>query len=151
MKANDLAHAYVNLDRFVFFQLQTSSVLQSRCAEVKQALRKNEGLADFEKLCEAGAEGDELLWLLAGCAGVPGFSHTVDVFGWSAAELKKGLTAVEKAASVIEKMQRHPFGLLARHALTVRSSAWKKISGPIWLLLTRLKLISVTVPIGSST
>jgi hypothetical protein len=116
MKAPELAHAYVTLDRFVYFQLQKSSAFQSRCASVKQRLKDNEGLKDFEKLCDAGSEADELLWLLAGCEGLPGFINAEEVFGWSASELRKGLAALEKAANVIEKMDLRPFGLLVRHA-----------------------------------
>jgi hypothetical protein len=137
MKALELAKAYVQLDRFVSFQLQDSSVFQSRCDEVRQRLRKNEGLPDFEKLCDAGAEGDELLWLLAGCDGLPGFTLTLEVFGWSAQELKKGLAAVEKAASVIEKIQCHPFGLLARHAESVLGSSGLEQDLSAYLALAR--------------
>jgi hypothetical protein len=45
MKALELAKAYVRLDRFVSFQLQNSSVFQSRCDEVRQLLRESEGLS----------------------------------------------------------------------------------------------------------
>jgi hypothetical protein len=126
MKVPDLAHAYVTLDRFVFYRLQASSALDDCRAQVTLRLKKNEGLEDFDRLCAAGAEGDELLWLLKGCEGLPGFTQVDEVFGWSAPELGKGLAAVEKAASVIEKMQRNPFGLLARHAASVRSSELEK-------------------------
>jgi len=126
MKAPDLAHAYVTLDRFVFFQLQITSEFESSCALVKRRLGTNEGLGDFERLCELGAESHELLWLLRGCEGLSGFTPATKLFGWSAVELRKGLSAIEHAASVIEKMQCHPFGFLARHASSVHSSSLDK-------------------------
>jgi hypothetical protein len=116
MKALDLAQAYVSLDRFVFFQLQNASVFVDCCDRVRKRLNQSAGgLRDFEDLCAAGADSDELLWLLNGCEGLPGFDNMGQVFGWSAQELTKGLAAIEKAASVIEKMQRHSFGTLALH------------------------------------
>jgi hypothetical protein len=118
MKAPNLAHAYVSLDRFVFFQLRSSSAFETFCAHTKQRLIDNEGLGDFEELCQAGAERDELLWLLKGCEGLPGFTRMIDLFGRSAPQLTRVLAAMEEAASVIENMQRHTFGLLARHALS---------------------------------
>ena len=79
-------------------------------------LRVNAGFNDFEQLCIAGAESDELVWLLSGCEGLPGFTETRDLFGWRPEDLDKGLAAIEKAASVVEKIQHHPFGILASHA-----------------------------------
>lgn len=115
MKAPDLAHAFVMLDRFFFYRLQETAKFQNLCVRLKQQLEDNAALVDFQTLCEAGAEGDELLWLLKGCEGLPGFSDTFEVFGWPAAELTKGLATIQKAARVIEKTKRHPFGLLTRH------------------------------------
>jgi hypothetical protein len=126
MKATALVHAYVKLDRFVFFQLQNHPASPSHPDLIKQRLKENEGLADFEKLCEAGAEGDELLWLLAGCQGLSGFTRMLEVFGWSAPQLRKGLATIEKAASVIQKMQHRPFGLLARYADSISASGLDK-------------------------
>lgn len=115
MKKPELAHAYVTLDRFVFFQLQKSSRLRDLNAKIKQRIKENEGSEDFRRLCNAGAEEDELLWLLGGCEGLPGFAVTQECFGWTTEELTKGLDAIEKAASVIQKMQSHTFGILARY------------------------------------
>src|ERR1700756_763967 len=81
MKAIGLAHSYVTLDRFVFYKLQKSSDFQNRCSWVKQRLKEGEGPTDFKNLCEASAESDELLWLLAGCDGLPGFTKMSEVFG----------------------------------------------------------------------
>jgi hypothetical protein len=55
--------------------------------------------------------------LLTGCEGLAGLAEIKDLFGWSAEQLMNGLLVVEKAASVIEKIQRHPFGLLSRHVV----------------------------------
>lgn len=118
MSSMDLARAYVALDRFAFFHREKYSALQNLCATAEQRLRENDGLTDFETLCDAGAEDGELLWLLGGYGGLPGFirNRTLEIFGWSPPQLTRGLAAIEKAASVIEKIQSHPFGLLARHA-----------------------------------
>jgi hypothetical protein len=116
MKAFDLAHAYVDLDRFVFFQLQNDSAFVNCCDNVRKRLAQSAaGLKDFEDLCAAGAESSELLWLLDGCMGLRGFINSEQVFGWPAQQLTKGLAAIEEAASVIEKMQQNPFGILALH------------------------------------
>jgi hypothetical protein len=60
MESPELAREYVKFDRFVFFQLQSSSAFQNRCAVVTRLLTENHGLEDFKKLCNAGAERDEL-------------------------------------------------------------------------------------------
>ena len=104
----------------------------------------------FEKLREAGAEGEELFWLLAGCQGLRGFTQTEEVFGWSAPQLRKGLATIEKAASVIQKMQRRPFGLLARYADSINASGLDNDLRS-YVALARTALISATVPIGFST
>jgi hypothetical protein len=114
LDAFSLAHAYVALDRFVFFQVQSALTFESCCEKVRERLSDVPGgLKDFDDLCAAGAEASELLWLLNGCEGLAGFTHTDQVFGWSAEELTNGLKVIEEAASVIEKVQRHPFGILA--------------------------------------
>ena len=114
MEGFALARAYVDLDRFVYFQLQNASTFVNCWMKVRDRLNKFAGgLKDFDDLCAAGADSDELLWLLHGCEGLPGFSHADQVFGWSAEELSKGLGAIEKAACVIEKMRQRPYGLLA--------------------------------------
>jgi hypothetical protein len=127
VKAPDLVHAYVKLDRLVFFRLQITSLFESCCAQIKQRLGENDGLGDFEKLCELGAESHELLWLLRSCEGLPGCKSAAELFGWSAKELNKSLFVMEHAASVIEKMQRHPFGLLARNASVDGKELYKSL------------------------
>jgi hypothetical protein len=127
MKAPDLACAYVTLDRYLFFQLQNTGTFERSCEEVRNRLKINEGLPDLDKLCAAGAESSELLWILRGCEGLPGFSSTSDVFGWSAPELKKGLARIEEAASFIEKVAHYPFGLLAAHTSNLTSGLQKSL------------------------
>jgi hypothetical protein len=73
---------------------------------------------DLKDLCEARAERDELLWLLHGCDGLPGFTRTEEVFGLAAQDLRNSLATIERAANVIERMYSYTFGLLARHTLT---------------------------------
>lgn len=127
MKAPELACAYVTLDRFIFFHLQNSGTFERSCEEVKKQLKINGGLPDLDKLCAAGAESSELLWILRGCEGLPGFSKTSDVFGWAAPELKKGLARIEEAASFIEKVAHYPFGLLVVHTSNVSSGLQKSL------------------------
>jgi hypothetical protein len=73
---------------------------------------------DLRDLCEARAERDELLWLLHGCDGLPGFTRTEEVFGLAAQDLRNPLATIERAANAIERMYSYTFGLLARHTLT---------------------------------
>ena len=115
MEAFVLANWYVSLDRFVYFQLQKTSTFSDVCRRVRERLSEAGAAKDFDDLCAAGADSDELLWFLNGCEGLPGFTHTEQVFGWSAEELTKGLEAIETAASVVEKIQRHPFGIIAAY------------------------------------
>jgi len=129
VKAPDLARAYVNLDRFVLFRLQSVSSIEGYCAVVKLRLRESGALEDFQALCDAGAEGDELLWILKGCEGLPGLTRLNELFGRSALELRRDLAALEKAARVIDEIRVSPFGLLARHAASVRSSGLEKDLG----------------------
>lgn len=113
MRAFALAHAYVNLDRLVFHRLQESSDLQDFYTREKEDLRKQEGWeSEFQELCAANAEPEELLWILAGWKGLPGFSTAQRVFGWPPDRLKKGLLTIEQAAATVEKALRHPFGIL---------------------------------------
>ena len=74
------------------------------------------GLGGFKTALRGGAEEDELLWSLAGCDGLPGFTKAQEIFGWNSNRLVKGLDTIEKASRFIEKMQSHPFGLLVCHA-----------------------------------
>lgn len=117
MQVPALAHAYVTLDRLAFRQLQRLSTLDDYYSQIKKRLNEYEALADLEELCRAGAEETEVLWLLAGCDGLPGFSDSLEAFGWSAPQLERGLDVIEKAARVIEKMQSHPFGVLSSIAI----------------------------------
>jgi hypothetical protein len=111
-----LAKAYVQLDRLFYFDPQNVSAVATLCGNVKERLGLTaRALKDLEDLAAAGADANELLWLLRGCGGLPGFADTSEVFGFSVSELTKGLVIIEKAASVIEKMERQTFGLLAVH------------------------------------
>jgi hypothetical protein len=123
-----LARAYVSLDRFVYFRLQNASTFVNVCEDVREQLREVRGsLDDFKELCEAGADSDELLWLLHGCEGLAGFTDTQEVFGWTAKELSKALATVETAASAIEKMRYCPFGLIAVQTPDVRQGLEKTL------------------------
>jgi hypothetical protein len=114
LEAFALARAYVDMDRFVFFQRQNDSTFVNCCEKVRRCLSQVPGaVKDFDDLCKAGADKDEVLWLLYGCGGLPGFWQTGQVFGLTAEQLTKGLATIEKAAIVIGKMERHPFGTLA--------------------------------------
>jgi hypothetical protein len=127
MKALDLAQAYVTLDRFLYFHLQNTGTFENSCLHVMELLKENEGLLDFETLCDAGAETSELLWILKGTEGLPGFTTTAEVFGWPASELKKGLARIEEAASFIERVAHYPFGLLAIRTPDVNSRLHKSL------------------------
>lgn len=116
MQAHVLAQAYVTLDRLVLHLVQGTPVLRIHYASKIQELRKRGGLADLKSLCEAGAEKEELLWILGGCEGLPGLKTSREVFGWPAGELSKALDALEQTASVIEKTRRYPFGMLVQLA-----------------------------------
>lgn len=116
MKALALAHAYVILDRLAFYELQQSSALGDYYTRAEQHLKEQEGWKDFEFLCQAGAEREELLWILAGCEGLPGLPTAQKLFGWRADRLTEGLLAIERAATIIEKTFDHPFGILTHVA-----------------------------------
>jgi hypothetical protein len=116
MKAIALAQAYVTLDRLVFYQFRQSQDL-SKCYDyARRRLKEQEGWTDLQELCGAGAEEEEILWLLLGCEGLPGFKAARKVFGRPSKQLKKGLSAIEQSAQFIKKTRRHPFGILFQTA-----------------------------------
>jgi hypothetical protein len=116
MLARSLAHHYVTMDRWVFQQLEAHE-LDDVCEKVKKRLKDEGGYTAFAALCQTpGVEEREILWFLAGCEGLPGFgarlrvSPTTQLFGKSAEQLRKNLNRIREAASIIESIQRSPFG-----------------------------------------
>jgi hypothetical protein len=130
-----LVHSYVTMDRWAFQQLEGAK-LDEICQKVKQRLRDEGGYEAFEALRQTpGIEEREILWFLAGCEGAPGFgprvrleprdtkakkqnkgisrvSPTAQLFGRSAEQLKRNLSRIREAASIIENIQSSPFGPL---------------------------------------
>ena len=116
-----LARAYVELDWLYYCDSKNASAIQSSCEQVKRTLASTEGAPEaLEALCDAGADEAELLWLLFGCQGIPVFANLRQVFGWPASELDKILRTIRDAATAIERMSRHTFGILGSHALCVK-------------------------------
>lgn len=126
---NALARAYVGLDRIAYFELQKDLRFERHCQSVRDQIDNSAGATTHLKsLCTAGADPSEILWILSGCNGLPGFTHTKQVFGWPAEELSECLETIETAASVMEKVQRHPFGILAAHSAEIGSGLSKRLS-----------------------
>jgi hypothetical protein len=117
MGAQHLEQAYVKLDRSIFLELKDSSDLRELFSGAEKRLEERHALGNFQTLCAAGAEPEQVLWILSGLEGLPELRNTFELFGWPAKELAKHLESIELTASLIEKTRSYPFGMLVQASL----------------------------------
>jgi hypothetical protein len=117
-KRREIARAYVELDRVFYCNPINRDSVRKRLDEVKRAIKVAPAApAALKELCQAGADEEEILWLLSGCRSKHVFGNTEEAFGLSADELTHTLVSARNLANVLNQMRRYTFGVLLDRVL----------------------------------